>query len=1029
MARASSTTRCPSARASSSRPSPGSRTSRSTTPDSVEVDYERDLGYPGVYPFTRGVYPSMYRGQLWTMRQFAGFGTAEETNERFRYLLEHGQTGPLDRVRHADADGLRLRPRALARRGRPRGRRDRLARRHGDALRRHPARRGLDVDDDQLAGGDAARVLPLRRRAAGRAARGAARDDPDGHPQGVHRAEGVDLPARAVDAARGGHDRVLRAGDAAAGIRSRSPATTSARPARTPSQELAFTLADGFAYVEACVERGLDVDDFAPRLSFFFNAHLDFFEEIAKYRAARRIWARELRERYGAKNPRSWLMRFHTQTAGVSLTAQQPEVNIVRTALEALAAVLGGTQSLHTNSFDEALALPTEDAVRHRAAHAAGDRARDRRRQHDRPARRLVLRRGADEPARGARRTSTSTRIEQLGGVVAGDQGELLPARDRRGVVPLPVRGRGEAAGHRRRQPLPARRTSRRSRSCAIDPALEGKQIERVQALRARRDSAAVEAALARLKEAAAGEANLMPLIVDAVARLRDDGRDVRRAPRGLGHLARNARLLDLSRLLWSTQPQLVQQLRNAAPSTSSMPTWTRHQLSAGPDGSRRWVAGGRARGGRRGRSSSSCRTPAARTRRRTPPVAATPRSRRRSRSRSSEGPAGRTARRGRFILTAVQRKNLDQAWPLAGPQVRQGMSLQGVAEAATSPSAVPRRHQERADEGRLRDEERGAARGRSWPAEEAGKAYKPAIFYVKLNKSAGQDGHWVVNGLPARRIPIPATRTTSGRAVEHVLRRGAGARMLSSPRRRRRLGCGACCWPPPRSSRLAVIVLPERQRPRRCRRRRPASRRWSPRRRRPCSTKAERQAARIAAAKFVSTAVLRKHVDDSWELTAPELQRGLHARDVGTGADPRRPVPGRPARRCASVRTTRSRPRGPQVSSCRPKRRSKASRLRDGARARGPGREPPLARRLLGTVWPGATARRARDQAKAARARARRSRSRRAGCSLPVVGCFRHVCSALPIVLRARPLRHRRAERAYRAASSSAQTSSTSPS
>src|SRR5207247_4471040 len=130
------------------------------------------------------------------------------------------------------------------------------------------------------------------------------------------------------------------------------------------SQERAFTLADGFAYVEACMARGLEVDDFAPRLSFFFNAHLDFFEEIAKYRAARRIWARELRERYGAKNPRSWLMRFHTQTAGVSLTAQQPELNIVRTAIEALAAVLGGTQSLHTNSYDEALALPTEDAVR-----------------------------------------------------------------------------------------------------------------------------------------------------------------------------------------------------------------------------------------------------------------------------------------------------------------------------------------------------------------------------------------------------------------------------------------------------------------------------------------------------------------------------------------------------------------------------------------------------------------------------------------------------------------------------------------
>ena len=203
------------------------------------------------------------------------------------------------------------------------------------------------------------------------------------------------FPPRAVDAARDRHDRVLRAGAAADGTRSRSPATTSARRARRRAQELAFTLADGFTYVEAALERGLAIDEFAPRLSFFFNAHLDFFEEIAKYRAARRIWARELRERYGAKDERSLLMRFHTQTAGVSLTAQQPEVNIVRTAIEALAAVLGGTQSLHTNSFDEALALPTEDAVRialrtqQVIAHETGVV------EHDRPAGRLLLRRGS----------------------------------------------------------------------------------------------------------------------------------------------------------------------------------------------------------------------------------------------------------------------------------------------------------------------------------------------------------------------------------------------------------------------------------------------------------------------------------------------------------------------------------------------------------------------------------------------------------------------------------------------------------
>ncbi len=186
------------------------------------------------------------------------------------------------------------------------------------------------------------------------------------------------------------HDRVVHATRCRAGTRSRSPATTSARPARPPRRSSRSRSKDGLTYVEQAVERGLDVDDFAPRLSFFFNAQIDFFEEIAKYRAARRIWARELRETFGAKNPKSWLMRFHTQTAGVSLTAQQPLNNIVRTAIEALAGVLGGTQSLHTNSYDEALALPTEDAVTHRAAHAADHRARDRRREHRRPARRLA---------------------------------------------------------------------------------------------------------------------------------------------------------------------------------------------------------------------------------------------------------------------------------------------------------------------------------------------------------------------------------------------------------------------------------------------------------------------------------------------------------------------------------------------------------------------------------------------------------------------------------------------------------------
>jgi methylmalonyl-CoA mutase N-terminal domain/subunit len=280
------------------------------------------------------------------------------------------------------------------------------------------------------------------------------------------------------------------------------------------AQELAFTLADGFTYVEWARERGLDVDDFAPRLSFFFNAHLDFFEEIAKYRAARRIWARELRERYGAKSPRSWLMRFHTQTAGVSLTAQQPEVNIVRTALEALAAVLGGTQSLHTNSFDEALALPTEDAVRialrtqQVIAHETG-----------------VV--STIDPLGGSYHVEQLTnelerqaydyfdRIEKLGGVVEAIKENFF----QREIAEASFRYQSEVeAGQRivvgvNRYAL---EDEPPVEILKIDPALEQQQIDRVQALRARRDSAAVERELARLKEVAAGEGNLMPVIVDA---------------------------------------------------------------------------------------------------------------------------------------------------------------------------------------------------------------------------------------------------------------------------------------------------------------------------------------------------------------------------------------------------------------------------------------------------------------------------------------------------------------------------------
>jgi methylmalonyl-CoA mutase N-terminal domain/subunit len=281
------------------------------------------------------------------------------------------------------------------------------------------------------------------------------------------------------------------------------------------AQELAFTLADGFAYVEACIERGLDVDSFAPRLSFFFNAHLDFFEEIAKYRAARRIWARQMREKYGARDPRSLLMRFHTQTAGVSLTAQQPEVNLIRTAIEALAAVLGGTQSLHTNSFDEALALPTEHAVRlalrtqQVIAHETGVVN-----TIDPLGGSYYLEQLTNELERQA--YDYFDRIEELGGVIPAIEQNFM----QREIAEASFRYQSEVERGKRvvvgvnryeveeEQPIEILR---------IDPALERKQIERVQAVRERRDAAAAEAALKKLKEDAAhDDRNLMEPIMAA---------------------------------------------------------------------------------------------------------------------------------------------------------------------------------------------------------------------------------------------------------------------------------------------------------------------------------------------------------------------------------------------------------------------------------------------------------------------------------------------------------------------------------
>ena len=326
-------------------------------------DHMAEIGFPGEYPYTRGIHRSGYRSKLWTMRQFAGFGTARDTNERYKFLLAHGQTGlsvafDLPTLMGYDSD--------------------------------HPSSEGevgmcgvaissiedmdllfKDIPLDRVStsmtiNGPAAILLALyvavaeERGIPSEKLRGTLQNDI--LKEFIAQKEFIFPPKPSmklvVDTMEFGAERMPQWNSISiSGYHIREAGSTAA-------QELAFTIADGFAYVEAAVERGLDVDGFAPRLSFFWNAHLDFFEEIAKYRAARRIWARHMRDRYKAKDPKSWLMRFHTQTAGVSLTAQQPENNIVRTAVEALAGILGGTQSLHTNSMDETLALPSEKAVK-----------------------------------------------------------------------------------------------------------------------------------------------------------------------------------------------------------------------------------------------------------------------------------------------------------------------------------------------------------------------------------------------------------------------------------------------------------------------------------------------------------------------------------------------------------------------------------------------------------------------------------------------------------------------------------------
>jgi methylmalonyl-CoA mutase N-terminal domain/subunit len=484
-----------------------------TEEDLAAWEAERDLGFPGEFPYTRGVYPSMYRGRLWTMRQFAGYGTVEETNRRFRYLLDHGQTGlstafDMPTLMGLDSDS-----------GRSLG---------------EVGVEGVAVDtlDDMI---DLFAGIPLDRVTTSMTINApaaillafyvCAAEEQGVPPDRLGGTIQTDILKEYIaqkewcfpiePAMRLVTDMIEWC---ARKMPRWHPISISGYHIReagsTAQQELAFTLKDGFTYVEKALERGLDVDHFAPRLSFFFNAHIDFFEEIAKYRAARRIWAREMRDRYGAKDPASLRMRFHTQTAGVSLTAQQPLNNIVRTAIEAMAAVLGGTQSLHTNSYDEALALPTEDAVRvalrtqQVIAHETGVTN-----TIDPLGGSYFVERLTDEMEEAAYRYFA--RIDELGGMVEAIK-VSFPQRE---IADAAFRYQREVDARERivvgvndfrvddDEGIPILR---------IDPALERKQKGRLESTRARRDSGAVEAALADLQRDAADPGrNLMPRLLE----------------------------------------------------------------------------------------------------------------------------------------------------------------------------------------------------------------------------------------------------------------------------------------------------------------------------------------------------------------------------------------------------------------------------------------------------------------------------------------------------------------------------------
>ena len=485
------------------------------TPDHLNGwRYEDRLGAPGEYPFTRGAYPSMYRGKLWTMRQFAGFGTPEDTNARFRFLLAQGQTGlstafDMPTLMGYDADH----PRALGEVGREGVAVTSLA----DMEALFDAIPLADVTTSMTVNCSASIILAMyfamaERRGVPLAALGGTIQN-DMLKEFIAQKEWISPPEPSV--------RVIvdMIEFCAAHAPKWHPVSISGYHIReagsTAVQELAFTLADGIGYVQAAVDRGLDVDAFAPRLSFFFNVHNDFLEEVAKFRAARRMWATIMRERFGATQPRSWLLRTHAQTAGCSLTAQQPVNNVVRVAIQALAAVLGGTNSLHTNSMDETLALPSEAAVltalrtQQIIAEETG-----------------VI--NTVDPLGGSYAVEALTdrlerealayieRIDAMGGIIRAIE------------LGFPQQEIADASYHYQRQLDTGEKIVVGVNKYRTDDAhsleilrvgneVERTQVERVRARKAARDAGAVAARLTAVRDAARGGGNLMPPIIEAV--------------------------------------------------------------------------------------------------------------------------------------------------------------------------------------------------------------------------------------------------------------------------------------------------------------------------------------------------------------------------------------------------------------------------------------------------------------------------------------------------------------------------------